>query len=153
MASEGMKALAGKLGLSDKQLEALRKKHKTDEATMRWLKRMVEETRDKPRLLGKTGGYTERPGFALRITHITETGREGEPEAVDDLTQKRITREARDREVLATAQVIAAAQDVLAAVRERADANPEFKREARLTMHRIRRELDRFIERQKRKAA
>jgi len=74
-------------------------------------------------------------------------------EAVDELTQKRITREARGREREQAAEVIAAAEDVMAAIKARADASPEFRREARLTIHRMRRELDRLIERQRRKVA
>jgi hypothetical protein len=43
---------------------------------------------DEVRLLGKTGGYTEKPTHALRVTG------EVEPEAVDRQTQRRITAEA-----------------------------------------------------------
>ena len=145
--------LASRLGISEKQLDKLRIKYPTDEALTRRLKRWIEETRDRPKLLGKTGGYTERPGFALRVVVRTEVGTEAEPEAVDDVTQKRLTREARERGIQATAQVIAAAEDVMAAIQERAEQSPDFKREARLTLHRMRRELDRFVSRQKRKVA
>lgn len=93
---------------------------------------------------GSTGQYAANPGGGM--DH--EAG-----EAVDEFTQQRITKESRQKGAQATADLIAAAEEVQRAIRERAESSPEFKREARLTMHRIRRELDRFIERQKRKAA
>lgn len=70
-------------------------------------------------------------------------------EAVDDFTQKRITREARAKEAEQGADVLVAAENVLDALRERAEVQPSLKR----AEFPIRRELDRFIKREKRKAA
>lgn len=153
MIPEPMKALAGKLGLTDKQLEALRKERGSDEAVMKWMKHTYEQLRDKPRLLGKTGGYTERPGFALRITHVTETGREGEPEAVDDLSQKRITREAKEREREAAGQLIVAAEELRAALKDRIEDSPEFMKMAGRDVWLIRSKLDRLVRNARRRAA
>lgn len=91
----------------------------------------------------EAGNYTS--SHALAVPDCGET--------VDPFTQKRITADARMRERQASAEMIVAAQDVLDAIRERSEASPDFQREARLTIHRMRRELDRFIQRQKRKAA
>jgi hypothetical protein len=99
--------------------------------------------------MGKTGGLTSIPSKALATR-----GEDGyEDPVVPPEYQAQLTRESRLKQAQATADLIAAAEDVLQAVKERAEASPAFKREARLTMHRIRRELDRFIERQRRKAA
>lgn len=70
-------------------------------------------------------------------------------EAVDDFTQKRITREARAKERLDLADLIVAAEQTLNLVKARGEQTPSLKRE----YFRIRRELDRLIEREKRKAA
>jgi hypothetical protein len=102
------------------------------------------------------------PPTSDAITEATETGNYTSShalsvpdceEAVDPFTQSRITKEARERRTKASTDVIAAAEDVMAAIRERAESSPDFKREAKLTLHRMRRELDRFIERERRKAA
>jgi hypothetical protein len=99
--------------------------------------------------MGKTGGLTSIPSKALATR-----GEDGyEDPVVPPEYQEQLTKESRLKQAQATADLIAAAEDVLSAVKERAEASPAFKREARLTMHRIRRELDRFIDRQKRKAA
>jgi hypothetical protein len=99
--------------------------------------------------MGKTGGLTSIPSKALATR-----GEDGyEDPVVPPEYQEQLTKESRLKQAQATADLIAAAEDVLSAVKERAEASPAFKREARLTMHRIRRELDRFIERQRRKAA
>ena len=153
MGGDQLLELASKLGISDKQLATLRKKYPPDEALTRRLKRWIEETRDRPKLLGKTGGYTERPGFALRVVVRTEVGTEGEPEAVDDVTQKRLTREARAAERDALEQMIAAMEQVRAALDDRIRNNPDLQRAIGKELWQIRGRIDAAKARLKRRMA
>ena len=145
--------LATKLGISAKQLQGMRDEYDDDQALTRRLKRWIEETRDKPKLLGKTGGYTERPGFALRVVVRTEVGTEGEPEAVDDVTQKRLTREARATERDALEQMIAAMEQVRAALDDRIRDNPDLRRAIGKELWQIRGRIDAAKNRLKRRMA
>ena len=144
--------LTADLGIKPGQLERLRVKYKTHEALIATLQQWWTETREQPRLLAKSTGYVHERFYALG-GQITEEGFEDEPEAVDELTQARITAEARLGRRQESANLIAAAEEVMKAIDDRCENHPEFKRAARLTRHRIRRELDRFIERERRKAA
>lgn len=69
--------------------------------------------------------------------------------AVDELTQLRITREARAKEREETAELVAAAEEVAAKLKERSDQDPSRKR----VDWPLRREIDRLVQREKRKAA
>lgn len=69
--------------------------------------------------------------------------------AVDDFTQKRITREARERERQEMADVVVAAENVLNAIKARTETQPSMRR----AYWPLRRELDRMLEREKRKIA
>ena len=77
--------LAYALGISTKRLNGLRRQYRMDhgeeaEAKLeRWLKAVYEQNRDRVRLLGKSGGYTENFAGAL---HIRGPEGEQEPESV-----------------------------------------------------------------------
>lgn len=70
-------------------------------------------------------------------------------EAVDDLTLQRYTRDARLRELEDISGFRAAAESVLAAIRERTEIQPTLRRE----LWPLQRELNRVLERERRKAA
>lgn len=91
------------------------------------------------------GSYTASHELA-----VPEDDEAPDPIEIDDY---RASRESKARQVQAQADLIAAAENVMAAIKERAEASPDFQRKGRLTLHRIRRELDRFIERERRKVA
>lgn len=94
-APKDAKALAGDLGISEKQLAKLAQKHGTD--TVSVLQRWWNDTRDEPRYLGRTGGYTSSP-FAALHTSEAEDGRHlTEPESVPDEYQRVVTMEAHGR--------------------------------------------------------
>lgn len=74
-------------------------------------------------------------------------------EAVDAFTQKRITQQARLREQEAMGELMAAAEDVRAAIKERMEASPEFRRLAGRDIWRLRSQLDRMIANMRNRAA
>lgn len=73
-------------------------------------------------------------------------------EAVDEFTQRRITQEARLREREAAAELLAAAEDVREAVKQRM-SSPEFRKLAGREVWRLRAELDRMIDNIRNRAA
>jgi hypothetical protein len=94
--------------------------------------------------MGKTGGLTPIPSKALATR-----GEDGyEDPVVPPEFQAQLTRESRLKQAQATADLIAAAEEFITTLNERFPNG-----QARLMKHRIRKELERFIERQKRKAA
>lgn len=125
----------------------MRVKAKTESKLISRLQRLWKETRDEPRIPARRSqqGYTHSPFQGM------DRGDEGgaELEAVDELTQRRFTKEAREREFEDVAGVVVAAEAVLDAIKARSEEIPSLRR----TYWPVRRELDRFIEREKRKAA
>lgn len=89
--------LAKLLGITEKSLEGMRRKYRmkhgeeADEKLLRSLTSMYEDCRDKVRLLGKSGGYTESFAGAL---HIRGVEGEQEPESVPEAYQTLISAEA-----------------------------------------------------------
>jgi hypothetical protein len=94
--------------------------------------------------MGKSTGLTLIPSKALS----TRVDGRYEPPVVPLEFQAKLTRDSRRQARHATAELIAAAEDCMSAIDERLPGG-----EARLARHRIRRELERFIERQRRRAA
>jgi hypothetical protein len=92
---------------------------------------------------GHEGQYTHSGGFS--VDH--EAG-----EAVDDFTQRRITEAAKVKHRQDVGELLAAAEEIRAAVSERMD-RPEFRAQAGWYVHRLKTELDALIENQRRKAA
>lgn len=74
-------------------------------------------------------------------------------EAVDGFTQKRITAEAKARERLAAGELLAAAEELRAVLKDRIEASPEFMQMAGRDVWLLRSKLDRLVSNVKRRAA
>jgi 5'-3' exonuclease len=89
------KRLAGELGISPKQLAKLADKYEDSLESV--LAKWWNETREKPRLLGRQGEYTTSPFAALYTSEPEDSRRHPEPEAVDEDCQAEITHLAHKR--------------------------------------------------------
>lgn len=84
---------------------------------------------DPVRLLGRRTGYTDRPSSAIGATDRQHRGNLwDEPEAVDEVSQARITRDARERDRESIGELLVALEDLRAAVKKRLEGNPEAVR-------------------------
>lgn len=144
------------LGISASQLEKLRAsdKYKTEAKLIKALQKWWRETRDEPNLMGKTGGVVHSSAGALRVVQLQVDGRpEDSGEMVDELTQRRFTAEARQRDREAAQELALAAEDVRAALKARIDDSPNLRKMAGRSYYRISAELDRMVKNAKRRAA
>jgi hypothetical protein len=111
------------------------------------LRYTVHDKRSHHRFLARQQGQMPNPN--LNYVNNPSRGIDLDAgEAVDEFTQQRITKESHSRQAHATADLIAAAEEFITTLNERFPNG-----QARLMKHRIRKELERFIERQRRKAA
>lgn len=109
---------------------------------------------DPVRLLGRRGGYTDKPSAAIGSTDRQHRGTLWEePEAVDEVTQRRLTHEARAREREAAGELLAAAEELRSALKDRIESSPEFMQMAGRDVWLIRSKLDRLVKNTKRRAA
>lgn len=151
-----LEQLAKDLGIGPNQLANLQKDdaYKDEAALIKTMQKWWRETRDEPRLLGKTGGIVHSSAGALRVVQLQVDSRpEDAGEAVDELTQKRLTAEARQRERQAAQELALAVESVRAALKERIDDSPELRKMAGRSYYRISAELDRMVRNAKRRAA
>lgn len=139
-------ALARELSYNEQAIRTLQERH--GDGLLAYLEKQRRDKIETPLFLAVQQGQ-RHPQQYVSSPHGAIDG----AEAVPNHFQRELNKRAHQERQRQAADVIAAAQDVLAAVQERAEASPDFKRSSRLLRHRIRREVDRFIERERRKAA